>query len=235
MSDWIIRVSSAKWAGQRMIVCEQLISMESSFDHARLSIRWQRLSNDYRRHPPWKEIYLDWFFSFNSKWSMIVIDRSNDHSHQCLSYISVFLQTRCSTAGGQWWHSTTIELIFLLIRMWTLMMMLMMTISIIHLYWTFIADMHIFCMFLFLLILSGWVVTVGVRAYVWNFLHGATDFFYAWLHLRSIYSSIIFRSFSLLKFSFSKAWSRISGFIQRVWILHIELCKQKQKQVKVNA
>lgn len=115
--------------------------------------------------------------SFQSiiSWSMIVID-------VFFVFVFVFVRILRSTAGGQWWHFT-IKLIFLLIRMWTLMMMmmLMMTISIIHLYWTFIADMHIFCMFPFLLlILSGWVVTVGVHTHthicVKVSFYGATDF-----------------------------------------------------------
>jgi len=42
----------------------------------------------------------------------------------------------------------------------------------------------------FLSKLTKWVITVGIRTYVWNFVHGTADFLYAWLHRWSINLSI---------------------------------------------
>jgi hypothetical protein len=135
------------------------------------------------------------------------------YCHDDCRFVYIFQCARIlrSTAGGQRWHST----IIFLLHMWTMMMM---TISIIHIYWTFIADTHTFHMFVsFLLKLSKWVITVGIRTYVWIFVDDTADFLYTWLHRWSI---CLF---------FSKESFRISGFTQREWILYINVNKNKSR------
>ncbi len=74
---------------------------------------------------------------------------------------------------------------------------------------------HVF----FLLNLSKWVIIVGIRTYVWNFVHGTADFLYAWLHRWSICLSLFFSKESL----------RISGYVHREWILYININKNKSR------
>ncbi len=81
---------------------------------------------------------------------------------------------------------------------------------------------HVF----FLLNLSEWVIIVGIRTYVWNFVHGTADFLYAWLHRWSICLSI---DLSIFFFIFSKESLRISGYTQREWILCININKNKSR------
>jgi len=81
---------------------------------------------------------------------------------------------------------------------------------------------HVF----FLLNLSKWVIIVGIRTYVWNFVHGTADFLYAWLHRWSICLSIYL---SIFFFIFSKESLRISGYTQREWILCININKNKSR------
>ena len=182
-TDWIIRVPSAKWA--------------EHYERIRLTTpvcrRCQWLWLDVRRRRS------------NEKKSIMINER--DRRDLCewewmpviMIMATVFLFARTSRwpAGGQWWHSTVICLLF---RIWT------MIIS--HRHWAFLSlsRSHTHPVHMFLR-LSEWVVTVGVRTYVWNFV-------YAWLHLRK---RLIEREYPARFKEEKSCW-----------------CKQTQKQVKVS-
>jgi len=70
----------------------------------------------------------------------------------------------------------------------------------------------------FLSKLTKWVITVGIRTYVWNFVHGTADFLYAWLH-----------RWSINLFIFVVFFKRISGYTQREWILSTDINKNKSR------